>query len=80
MSIQGITDNDVIDAPNFGQIEDVIRPILESNDVVAHSAAFDIATINRTAVRDSIDLSRIQYGCTLCATRTLLYGELSSYV
>ena len=77
--IHGITEEDVMDAPSFSQIEDEIRPYLESYDVVAHNAAFDITTINKAAIRDNIDFFNIQYGCTLCAARTLLYGELSSY-
>ncbi len=79
VGIHGIDKEAVVDAPAFGQVEDVIRPLLEGNIVVAHNASFDISAINKAAIREGIDNFSIMHGCTLCAARTLLYGELKSY-
>ena len=62
--INGMTENDVIDAPTFADLWQEVRPLLDGRTVVAHNASFDISVLQRTLEWYGLVCPDIQTLCT----------------
>jgi len=69
--IHGISDIDVIDAPDFGSLLPAFADFVTGHVLVAHNAAFDISFLKCELDRVGVQMSRVGALCTLdLVTRT----------
>ena len=52
-AVHGISDDDVKNAPTFGEIEPQLRALLEYKNVVIYNASFDIGVLRREVERET---------------------------
>jgi DNA polymerase III subunit epsilon len=80
ISIHGINEKMVIDAPRFPEVWKHISEYFSSSIVLAHQASFDLSVIFKTLIKYSIETPSIKYVCTLQkAKRHLDRNECKSY-
>lgn len=78
IKIHGITEDDVIDKPEFNEIWPELKPYLENNIIVAHNASFDISVLRGLSKIYKFDMPQTKYICTRKLARKLWPG-LASY-
>lgn len=62
--IHGITPEDVINEPEFPDIWDEIKPLLENNLVFAHNASFDMSVLRNVLNKYKLEYPSINYSCS----------------
>ncbi|MCB2219344.1 MAG: 3'-5' exoribonuclease [Bacteroidetes bacterium] len=62
--IHGISSEDTINAPNFAEIWDDIKPFIENNLVIAHNSSFDVDCLNKTLDFYKIPIPHFKIECT----------------
>jgi DNA polymerase-3 subunit epsilon len=62
--IHGITAEDVADKPEFNELWETLRSLLESGIVLAHNASFDISVLRSTLAAYGIPFPNFTYSCT----------------
>lgn len=72
--IHGITEKDVIDEPNMGELWGEIRPYLENSFVIAHNASFDISVLRNTLDSYGIPYPELRYSCTVIMSQIFYPG------
>jgi len=74
MSIHGITPNDVKDAPEFCDLWDEIKPLVDGQFLIAHNAGFDISVLRRTLETYSIPFPDFEYSCSYIFSKKVWEG------
>lgn len=70
--LHGIEWNDVKDAPDFGQLWPVIKPLFDDVDfMVAHNSSFDEGVLKACCQRYNIEYPGIPFQCTVKISRKL---------
>ncbi|MBD3867388.1 MAG: 3'-5' exonuclease [Acidobacteria bacterium] len=69
ISIHGITEADVREAPTFDRLWPELKPILSEGTVIAHNAGFDMSVLRHTLDRYRIPYPPIRYLCTVTLSR-----------
>lgn len=64
IAVHGILPEHVKDQPNFSQVWDECRTILEGRILVAHNARFDLGVLTSTLAAYDIAVPRIDFACT----------------
>ena len=77
VSIHGITENDVKDAPSFAELWPSLLPRI-SGPLVAHNAAFDMSVLRHVLDSSGADYPDTDYFCTLVISR-LAWPEQPTY-
>jgi DNA polymerase III epsilon subunit family exonuclease len=70
-AVHGIGDEDVADAPPFGEVAREVLELLDGAVFVAHNASFDLGMLRQAFQRVGIDYHPIGVACTLDAFRLL---------
>ena len=73
--IHGITADDLVDAPMFGDVADAIVERLQGTVLVAHNASFDRGFIDAELARTGRRVPDIKQVCTLAAARKYLPNQ-----
>jgi DNA polymerase III epsilon subunit family exonuclease len=68
-AVHGIADEDVAEAPRFGEIADAVLGTLEGAVFVAHNVGFDLPMLQQAFSRVGIDYRPAAVACTLEAFR-----------
>ena len=63
--IHGITDDDVLGAPYFSDLGEVIEAMLDGTVVVAHNASFDTGFLRAEITRCGLEIDPLPYVCTM---------------
>lgn len=72
MSIHGICEGDVCDAPTFGEYwESTLKALFERSTVVAHNASFDISVTTKALSSAGIEVPEVNYIDTMPVFRSL---------
>lgn len=74
-SIHGIDANTVVNAHNFEELWEELRPFLENRVIVAHNAAFDISVLRYSLDAYGLLYPELEYACSLVLARKLLPGR-----
>ena len=75
VSLTGISEETVWDAPIFPELWEEIEPIMSSGLLVAHNAVFDIGVLKKCLEHYEIDWKPyVRYACTVQMGRRLLPG------
>jgi DNA polymerase III epsilon subunit-like protein len=69
--VHGIADEDVADAPRFGEIAGELLGLLDGAVFVAHNADFDLGMLRQALAREGISYRPEAVACTLEAFRLL---------
>lgn len=70
--INGIAEDDVINAPNFDTVWESIKPFCYNKTLVAHNAAFDMSVLRYSLDFYDLPYPRTDYICTLQLAKALL--------
>lgn len=76
--INGITENDVVNAPTFDELWSEISEYFDNKIVVAHNAAFDISVLRQTLIYYNIPLPNIDILCTYRISQGV-FPDIGSY-
>ena len=74
----GITPDMVENSPEFNELWNEIRPLLDNQFIIAHNASFDFSVLRKTLELYNLDYPTLSYGCTYLFARRLWLG-LPSY-
>lgn len=69
VSIHGITEGMVADAPSFAESLARLVAIIGGRPIVAHNAAFDVGNLRRAATAAGMEWPALTYACTLVMSR-----------
>jgi DNA polymerase III subunit epsilon len=70
--IHGITWNDVVNEPDFGELWPAIKPIFNNIDfAVAHNSSFDEGVLRTCCQTYNIQMPEIKFKCTMNISRSL---------
>ncbi len=67
--LHGISERDVIDAPNFSEVWPQIELLTRGLPVVAHNAAFDLGVLREALSLHALDWPQLNYLCTMVLAR-----------
>lgn len=65
VSVHGITEVDVIDAPTFTELWPKFASYITDNVVVAHNASFDMSVLRKTLDYFNLTYPKMEYLCTV---------------
>lgn len=71
MLIHGITPEHVKDQPNFGDLWNEIRPLIEGKFLIAHNASFDMSVLRRTLELYNLPFPNLQYSCSYIFSKNI---------
>jgi DNA polymerase III subunit epsilon len=74
VSIHGITEGDVADAPLFQELWTELRPEFEGATVLAHNAAFDFSVLRAVLADTAIAFPALRYHCSMLLSRAVWPG------
>ena len=77
VSIHGITEDDVKDKPQFGEIWREMLPYLSGTVVLAHNASFDMGCIREVLNEYDIEYPSFDYSCTRNLAKKAFPGLIS---
>jgi len=77
IGIHGITENDVINEPNFSEVWIEIKHFFENKIIVAHNSSFDLSVLNYSLERYDLIKPNHNSFCTLKISRKII--ESSNY-
>lgn len=77
--IHGISDEDVQDAPRFGQLWESLEPLFSGAVLLAHNAPFDSGVLKNEILRNRISPPDLEWWCTLRLARRVWPGRFRSY-
>ncbi len=75
--IHGITEEDVANKPEFGDLWDTLRAFLIDRVVLAHNASFDMSVLRSTLAAYGIPFPEMTYSCTRIIAQRSWPGLLS---
>lgn len=67
--VHGITEKDVRDSPNFGELWPEIERLTRGLPIVAHNAAFDLGVLREALSLHNLPWPRLDYLCTMVLAR-----------
>ncbi len=76
--IHGITPEDTADKPEFNEIWNEIKPLVENQFLIAHNAGFDISVLRRTLELYQLPFPTLNYSCSYIFSKKVWEG-LSAY-
>lgn len=76
--IHGIYPDEVADKPEFPEIWQVVKPLIENKLIIAHNAGFDISVLRNTLEYYSLEFPNLQYVCSYIFSKKVWTG-LPSY-
>jgi DNA polymerase III subunit epsilon len=74
VGIHGISPEDVKDEPEFCDLWDSIRPLMEGQRVIAHNASFDMSVLRNTLTEYRIPFPDLNYLCTRIVSKETWRG------
>ena len=72
IGIHGITENDVINEPNFLEVWEEISHFFENKIIVAHNSSFDLSVLNYSLERYNLTIPTHNSFCTLKISRQII--------
>ncbi|ATG97266.1 exonuclease domain-containing protein [Mesoplasma lactucae] len=80
VSVHGIKPEDVIDAPEFDEVWEEIKPWFNQDTlVIAHNASFDMGVLSKTLDKYEIEKPQFYYGCSVFMLRKMTDYRYPSY-
>lgn len=74
ISIHGIRPEHVADKPEFHELWNEIRPMLENQLVIAHNASFDLSVLRKTLISYSLPFPSLSYACSYIFSKKVWAG------
>jgi len=72
--IHGIKPVDVADKPEFPELWNIIRPLIENKFLIAHNAGFDFSVLRRTLEYYELDFPELEYACSYIFSKQVWKG------
>jgi DNA polymerase-3 subunit epsilon len=72
--IHGITPEDTADKPEFNEIWNEIKPLIENQFLIAHNAGFDISVLRRTLELYQLPFPTLDYSCSYIFSKKVWAG------
>lgn len=72
--IHGITPEDVENEPEFPEIWNTIKPLIENQFLIAHNAGFDFSVLRWTLDHYELDFPDLQYACSYILSKKVWTG------
>jgi len=72
--IHGITPEDTADKPEFNEIWNEIKPLIENQFLIAHNAGFDISVLRRTLELYQLPFPTLNYSCSYIFSKKVWQG------
>lgn len=67
MLIHGITNDHVADAPTWGDVLELVRPLIQGRTIVAYNSSFDRSMIEQCSAAAEIVLPDLEWQCAMRA-------------
>jgi DNA polymerase-3 subunit epsilon len=62
--VHGIKPKDVADKPEFDELWEELKPLIENQFLIAHNASFDMSVLRKTLENYELPIPSIQYACS----------------
>lgn len=62
--VHGIKPEDVADKPEFDELWEELKPLIENQFLIAHNASFDMSVLRKTLENYELPIPSIQYACS----------------
>lgn len=72
--IHGITPKDTADKPEFNDIWNEIKPLVENQFLIAHNAGFDISVLRKTLELYQLPFPTLDYSCSYIFSKKVWQG------
>jgi len=72
--IHGIQPEDVADKPEFNELWNEIKPLIENKFLIAHNAGFDFSVLRRTLEAYDLPFPELEYSCSYIFSRKVWEG------
>jgi len=72
--IHGITPNDVANEPEFPELWNSIKPLIENKFLIAHNAAFDFSVLRKTLEYYNLPFPNLKYACSYIIAKKVWQG------
>jgi DNA polymerase-3 subunit epsilon len=72
--IHGIYPEDVANEPEFPEIWNTVKPLIENNLLIAHNAGFDFSVLRQTLEYYNIGFPVLQYACSYIISKQVWTG------
>lgn len=72
--IHGIRPEHVADKPEFNELWDEIKPLIENKFLIAHNAGFDISVLRRTLETYRLPFPTLNYSCSYIFSKKVWQG------
>lgn len=72
--IHGIRPEHVKDAPEFNELWEEIKPVIENKFLIAHNAGFDFSVLRKTLETYSIPFPNLKYSCSYIFSKNAWKG------
>lgn len=69
--IHGIRPEHVIDKPEFNELWEELKPLIEDQFIIAHNASFDISVLRRTLQTYQLPFPTLNYSCSYIFSKSL---------
>ena len=76
--IHGITENDVINEPEFDELWPIIKDFIKEKTIIAHNASFDLSVLRYLFNEYGIEFPNLNYSCSIIIAKKTWPG-LPSY-
>lgn len=77
IAVHGILPEQVANQPNFAQVWEQCKPLLDGRILVAHNARFDLGVLTSTLATYDIAIPRIDFSCTRLISQRCWPGHIS---
>jgi DNA polymerase III subunit epsilon len=74
ISIHGIEPEDVANEPEFDEIWNVVKPLIENKFLIAHNAGFDFSVLRRTLDTYNLEYPSLEYSCSYILSKKVWHG------
>jgi len=74
VGIHGIKPQDVAHQPEFDQVWQTLKPLLQNQLVIAHNASFDMSVLRATLTTYRLPFPELQYACSVQFARQVWQG------
>jgi DNA polymerase III subunit epsilon len=72
--IHGITEDDVADQPEFDELWQEIKPLIDNRFLIAHNAGFDLSVLRHTLQTYSLPFPELEYSCSYIFSKKVWQG------
>lgn len=74
MLVHGIRPEDVADKPEFDQLWEEIKPLIEGKFLIAHNASYDMSVLRKTLESYQLPFPKLNYACSYIMSKKFWQG------